>query len=79
MIIDPPDKLLRQIMTALWIFLAFCPVALTSLVAFASHIDPLSGRWREAKRTRKAPRRRDAYRARAARVIACSESPSTGS
>jgi hypothetical protein len=70
----------------LWIFLALCPIALGSLVMFASHIDPLSGRWRSVRPRRPvAPalhahtvRLRDAWRSRAA-VIACSESPSTGS
>jgi len=36
-------------MTSLWIFLAICPIALGSLLVFASHIDPLSGRWRGAQ------------------------------
>jgi hypothetical protein len=36
-------------MTALWIFLAVCPLAMISLLVFASHIDPLSGRWRGAR------------------------------
>lgn len=33
-------------MTLLWVFAAIGPVALASLVAFAAHIDPLSGHWR---------------------------------
>ncbi|SAK55480.1 hypothetical protein AWB75_02013 [Caballeronia catudaia] len=33
-------------MNLLWVFAAFAPLALASLVAFAAHIDPLSGHWR---------------------------------
>jgi hypothetical protein len=45
---DRISLLVKQIsiMTSLWIFLALCPLVLGSLLAFASHIDPLSGRWR---------------------------------
>jgi hypothetical protein len=83
------------IMTSLWIFLAVCPIALGSLLVFASHIDPLSGRWRSGQRTGRVRPPAAALRARAtqamrtsglrdalrsrASVIACSESPSTGS
>jgi hypothetical protein len=78
-------------MTSLWIFFAICPVALGSLVVFASHIDPLSGRWRGARLI--GLLRRQAEFAAGKRVghpgssafkkhvsvIACSESPSIGS
>ncbi|OTP73595.1 hypothetical protein PAMC26577_18140 [Caballeronia sordidicola] len=79
-------------MTALWIFLAVCPLAMASLLVFASHIDPLSGRWRGARLAcslhvpdvRERGRRLGAavkHHAAASRTspIACSESPSTGS
>ncbi|WP_216858889.1 hypothetical protein [Caballeronia novacaledonica] len=33
-------------MDLLWIFAGVAPLAVASLVAFAAHIDPLSGRWR---------------------------------
>jgi len=33
-------------MNLLWIFAAVAPIAVASLFAFASHIDPLSGHWR---------------------------------
>jgi len=36
-------------MNLLWAFAAIAPLALASLVAFAAHIDPLSGRWRAPK------------------------------
>jgi hypothetical protein len=78
------------IMTSLWIFFAICPVALGSLLVFASHIDPLSGRWRGAQLI--GSLRRQAKFAAGKRVvhlgsafkkhagaIACSESPSIGS
>jgi hypothetical protein len=42
-------------MTALFIFLGICPVALGVLIAFAARIDPRSGRWR-----RRSPERRRA-------------------
>ncbi|CAN7412043.1 hypothetical protein [Caballeronia sp. dw_19] len=74
-------------MTSLWIFLAICPIALGSLLVFASHIDPLSGRWRGAQLL--GPRANLALGENVARLgrsikkqasaIACSESPSTGS
>jgi hypothetical protein len=77
-------------MTSLWIFFAICPVALGSLVVFASHIDPLSGRWRGAQLI--GLLRRQAEFAAGKRLgnpgsafkkhvsaIACSESPSIGS
>jgi uncharacterized BrkB/YihY/UPF0761 family membrane protein len=77
-------------MTSFWIFLAICPIALGSLVVFASHIDPLSGRWRGAQLLGSlGPRANQAVGAHVARVggsikkhagaIACSESPSIGS
>lgn len=37
---------LAAIMNWLWIFVALCPLAFALLIAFAAHIDPLSGRWR---------------------------------
>jgi hypothetical protein len=77
-------------MTSLWIFFAICPIALGSLLVFASHIDPLSGRWRGAQLI--GLLRRQAEFAAGKRVghlgsafkkhasaIACSESPSIGS
>ena len=33
-------------MNLLWVFAAVAPLAVASLVAFAAHIDPLSGHWR---------------------------------
>jgi hypothetical protein len=77
-------------MTLFWIFLAVCPIALGSLLVFASHIDPLSGRWRGAQLLGSlGPRANLAMGEQVARVgrsikkhtdaIACSESPSTGS
>ncbi|BBP96851.1 hypothetical protein BSFA1_19800 [Burkholderia sp. SFA1] len=33
-------------MNLLWLFSAVAPLAVASLVAFAAHIDPLSGHWR---------------------------------
>lgn len=77
-------------MTLFWIFLAICPVALGSLLVFSSHIDPLSGRWRGAQllgsldpRTNLAVGEQLARVGRSIKkhtdVIACSESPSTGS
>jgi hypothetical protein len=33
-------------MDLLWVFLVVAPLALALLIAFAAHIDPLSGRWR---------------------------------
>ncbi|KQR86054.1 hypothetical protein ASG35_25415 [Burkholderia sp. Leaf177] len=79
-------------MTALWIFLAICPLAMISLLVFASHIDPLSGRWRGARLigsfhvpdVRKQSRRfGDALKNHSATgrasATAYSESPSTGS
>lgn len=36
-------------MHLLWIFIALCPFALAALVAFAAHIDPLSGHWQALK------------------------------
>ncbi|GJH28463.1 hypothetical protein [Caballeronia novacaledonica] len=33
-------------MDLLWVFAAVAPLAVGSLVAFAAHIDPLSGHWR---------------------------------
>lgn len=35
-----------SVMDLLWIFAAVAPLAVASLVAFAAHIDPLSGHWR---------------------------------
>jgi hypothetical protein len=77
-------------MTSLWIFLAICPIALGSLLAFASHIDPLSGRWRGAQLLGSLGPRADQVVAehverlgrsikKHASAIACSESPSIGS
>jgi hypothetical protein len=77
-------------MTSLWIFLAICPIALGSLLVFASHIDPLSGRWRGAQLLGSlGPRANLAVGEHVARMgrsikkhasaIACSESPSIGS
>jgi uncharacterized BrkB/YihY/UPF0761 family membrane protein len=77
-------------MTSFWIFLAICPIALGSLLVFASHIDPLSGRWRGAQLLGSlGPRAHQAVGEHVARVgssikkhsgaIACSESPSIGS
>jgi hypothetical protein len=77
-------------MTSLWIFLGICPIALGSLLAFASHIDPLSGRWRGAQllgslgpRANLAVSEQVASLGRSikkhANAIACSESPSIGS
>ncbi|MEA3115459.1 MAG: hypothetical protein QOG58_5258 [Caballeronia sp.] len=77
-------------MTSFWIFLAICPIALGSLLVFASHIDPLSGRWRGAQLLGSlGPRANQAVGEHVARVggsikkhagaIACSESPSIGS
>ncbi|SAL25997.1 hypothetical protein AWB69_01941 [Caballeronia udeis] len=77
-------------MTSLWIFLSICPIALGSLLVFASHIDPLSGRWRGAQLLGSlGPRANQAAGDRVARLgasvkkyasaIACSESPSIGS
>jgi len=77
-------------MTSLWIFLAICPIALGSLLAFASHIDPLSGRWRgEQLLGSPGPRANLPMGEHVARLgrsikndasaIACSESPSIGS
>jgi hypothetical protein len=43
-------------MNLLWIFAAVAPLAVASLIAFAAHIDPLSGHWR----TPRARRREDA-------------------
>jgi len=82
-----------SIMTSLWIFFAICPVALGSLLVFASHIDPLSGRWRGAqligslrRQAKSAAGKRVAHVAhlgsafkKHAGAIACSESPSIGS
>ncbi|WP_438393565.1 hypothetical protein [Caballeronia sp. DA-9] len=83
---------MKQIMMALWIFLALCPLAMISLLVFASHIDPLSGRWRAARllgslhvpdMREESKRLGDAVKNHAAAsragIIACSESPSTGS
>ena len=78
------------IMISLWIFLAICPVALGSLLVFASHIDPLSGRWRGAQLLGSLGPRADQMLGehverlgssikKHASAIACSESPSTGS
>lgn len=78
------------IMISLWIFLAICPIALGSLLVFASHIDPLSGRWRGAQLLGSlGPRANRVVGEHAERlgrsikkhasVIACSESPSIGS
>jgi len=77
-------------MTSLWIFLGICPIALGSLLVFASHIDPLSGHWRGARLLGSlSPRANLAAGEGVARLhraikkhasaIACSESPSTGS
>jgi len=33
-------------MDLLWVFAAVAPLAVGSLVAFAAHIDPMSGHWR---------------------------------
>ena len=77
-------------MTSLWIFLAICPIALGSLLVFASHIDPLSGRWRGEQLLgslgTRANRTVGEHVARFGRsikkdlsAIACSESPSIGS
>jgi hypothetical protein len=77
-------------MTSLWIFLAVCPIALGSLLVFASHIDPLSGHWRGARLIGSLPPQVMLGQARHfARLgsavkkhvsaIACSESPSIGS
>ena len=80
-------------MTSFWIFLGICPIALGSLLAFASHIDPLSGRWRGAQLLGSlgplGPRSNLAAGAHVVRLvrsikkhasaIVCSESPSTGS
>jgi hypothetical protein len=79
-----------RIMTSFWIFLGICPIALGSLLAFASHIDPLSGHWRGARlfgslspRASLAADEAVAGLRRAikkhASAIACSESPSIGS
>jgi len=35
-----------SVMDLLWVFAAVAPLAVGSLVAFAAHIDPLSGHWR---------------------------------
>jgi hypothetical protein len=79
-----------SIMTSLWIFLAICPIALGSLLVFASHIDPLSGHWRGARligslrpqvmfgRGKRFARLGSAVRKHVS-AIACSESPSIGS
>jgi membrane associated rhomboid family serine protease len=67
---------LASIMILLWICLAVCPVAIALLIAFAAHIDPLSGRWRTAQPLAQRTAR---WRAPNASVIACSESPSSGS
>lgn len=61
------------IMTSLWIFLAVAPVALCLLVAFAARIDPISGRWRRSEFAG------GAANSVHANIIACNESPSTGS
>ncbi|SAL79701.1 hypothetical protein AWB68_05694 [Caballeronia choica] len=74
-----PFAAIASIMNLLWIFLALCPVGLVSLIGFAAHIDPLSGRWRALKPW---PERGAWLRERIAfyvAVIACSESPSSGS
>jgi hypothetical protein len=74
-----PFAAFASIMKLLWIFLALCPIGLVSLIGFAAHIDPLSGRWRALKPWSE----RGAWlRERLAfyvAVIACSESPSSGS
>ena len=43
-----PTTLLQfvTVMDLLWVFLVVAPLALALLIAFAAHIDPLSGRWR---------------------------------
>ncbi|BAN23671.1 hypothetical protein [Caballeronia insecticola] len=33
-------------MNLFWVFAAVAPLAFASLIAFAAHIDPLSGHWR---------------------------------
>ncbi|SAK81569.1 hypothetical protein AWB77_04094 [Caballeronia fortuita] len=33
-------------MDLLWIFAAVAPLAVAALIAFAAHIDPVSGHWR---------------------------------
>jgi hypothetical protein len=43
-------------MDMLWVFAAVAPLALVSLFAYASHIDPLSGRWRSRGTSRNAAR-----------------------
>jgi hypothetical protein len=60
-------------MHLIWIFIALCPFALAALIAFAAHIDPLSGRWRALKP--RAGRVFGGFGAYAphAGVIACSE------
>ncbi|MDR5751098.1 MULTISPECIES: hypothetical protein [unclassified Caballeronia] len=65
-------------MHLLWIFIALCPFALAALVAFAAHIDPLSGHWQAPKPRRVSPGLSGHLRLRAmlvghAGVIACSE------
>ena len=77
-------------MTSMWIFLALCPLALGSLLVFASHIDPLSGHWRGARligslgspamfgQGKRFSRLGSAVKKHAS-AIACSESPSIGS
>ena len=81
-------------MTSFWIFLGICPLALGSLLVFASHIDPLSGRWRGAQLLGSLGPRADLvvgeyverlgrsikkHASAHASAIACSESPSIGS
>jgi hypothetical protein len=34
-------------MDFLWVFAAVAPLAIASLIAFAAHIDPVSGHWRK--------------------------------
>ncbi|WP_162064596.1 hypothetical protein [Burkholderia sp. THE68] len=38
-------------MNLLWAFAAVAPLGVASLVAFAAHIDPLSGHWRTPTRS----------------------------
>jgi hypothetical protein len=64
-------------MTALWIFLAVCPLAMILLLVFASHIDPLSGRWRGARLIGDAVKNQASASRKS--TTAYSESPSTGS
>ncbi|SAK55197.1 hypothetical protein AWB81_01349 [Caballeronia arationis] len=64
-------------MHLLWIFIALCPFAFAALVAFAAHINPLSGHWQalkpHARRGFGGHARLRAMLASHAGVIACSE------